>query len=236
MKRITLLFAAMMLVLAASATDYVGRMIVQGATGQAVKDDAQVTVVQNANGTYKVTMHDFIIFYNGVSYPLPELEYDNLTGTTGSDGYTTVSGTINMNVKDIEGYENFIPEQYRSYLNYVTDKQFPINFNGKFNSNDMTAHIDTYILIEAEPYPGYVMTYCNTPMNIDYTGTAVNTYIRGDLDDNGSVDIDDLNIMINILIKKDNVANYGTRPYLVGGDIVTVSDMNALINIMLGRE
>ena len=236
MKRnISLLLGIMMCALAASATDYVGRMTVQGATGQAVKDDARVTVEQNTNGTYKVTMHDFIIVYNGVGYPLPTLEYDNLNGTTGTDGYTHASGTINMGAKDNEGYENFIPEQYRSYLSYVTNKQFPVNFNGKFNSRDMTAHIDTYILVEAEPYPGYTMTYVNTPMNIDYTGTAVNTYKRGDIDGNGYVDIDDVNIMVNILIKKDQASNYGSRAYLVGGDVVTVSDLNALINILLGK-
>ncbi|MBQ7689911.1 MAG: hypothetical protein IJT30_01810 [Muribaculaceae bacterium] len=236
MKKLSLLLAGLLCVLAASATDYKGRMIVKGATGQAVKDDAVVTLTQNANGTYKVVMHDFIIFYNGVNYPLPELEYDNLTGTPGTDGYTNVSGTQYMTVKDIQGYENFIPEQYRSYLGYVTNKQFPVNFNGKFRAADMIAHIDTYILVEAEPYPGYTMTYCNTPMDIDYTGTLVNVFQDGDVNADGTVDVDDVNIIVNIILKRDLATNYNGRANVVHGTDVSVSDLNAVINIMLGRH
>ncbi|MBR6284670.1 MAG: hypothetical protein IKR25_10305 [Muribaculaceae bacterium] len=236
MKKLSLLLATVLCVLASSATDYKGRMTVTGTTGQAVKDDALVTITQNANGTYKATMHDFIIVYNGVSYPLPELEYDNLTGTVGTDGYTTVRGTQYMTVKDIEGYESFIPEQYRSYLGYVTDKQFPVNFNGKFSASNMTAHIDTYILVEAEPYPGYVMTYCNTPMDIDFNGKVVEEYIRGDVNGSGVVDVEDMNIIVNIILKKDSDTNYGERAHVVGGTSVSISDLNAVINIMLGKD
>ena len=234
MKKLSILMAALLCVLTASATNYVGRMVVQGETGQAVKDDALVTMQKNPNGTYKAILNDFIIFYQGKSYNLGTLEYDNLTGVPQSDGYIKVTGTSYIGVKDIEGYESLIPEQYQSYLDYVRNDKFPVNFNGKFNDNDMTAHIDTRIVVKAEPYSGYVMTYMDTPMNIDYTGNAV--AIKGDVDNNGYVDIDDINIIINIILHRDDPAKYGNRAYVVGSTAVSISDLNAVINITLGKE
>ena len=59
--------------------------------------------------------------------------------------------------------------------------------------------------------------------------------IAGDVDGNGAVNGTDLNILINIILGKDNAANYDGRANVDGEGNVDGSDVNALINILLGK-
>ena len=59
--------------------------------------------------------------------------------------------------------------------------------------------------------------------------------IDGDVDGNGTVDDNDLNILINIILGKDNAANYDGRANVDGQGGVDGSDINTLINILLGK-
>ncbi len=65
---------------------------------------------------------------------------------------------------------------------------------------------------------------------------ADDTYDRGDVDANGVVDIDDLNILINIILNKDNADRYEGRAYVAGGDVVDIDDLNVIINIILHKD
>ncbi len=61
--------------------------------------------------------------------------------------------------------------------------------------------------------------------------------LRGDVNDDGIVDIADVNIVINIMLGKDSADNYDGRAYITEGDTeVDIADVNAVINLMLGRE
>ena len=51
----------------------------------------------------------------------------------------------------------------------------------------------------------------------------------------GTVDIDDVNIIINIMLDRDSAENYGTRAYISDDDNVDVADLNELINILLAQ-
>ena len=57
--------------------------------------------------------------------------------------------------------------------------------------------------------------------------------VTGDVNGDGHVDVDDVNILINIILERDSADNYGGRAYITGGDTVSVEDLNALINILL---
>ncbi len=57
----------------------------------------------------------------------------------------------------------------------------------------------------------------------------------GDVDGNGEVNGNDLNILINILLGKDNAANYDGRANVDGVGQVDGNDLNALINIILAH-
>lgn len=59
--------------------------------------------------------------------------------------------------------------------------------------------------------------------------------VLGDLD--GSCDINgtDLNILINIILGKDNADNYGGRANIDGEGGVDGTDLNRLINFIIGK-
>ena len=73
-----------------------------------------------------------------------------------------------------------------------------------------------------------------SPVQLDLWSTSVG--VRGDVNDSGNVDVEDMNIIINIMLGKDSADNYGNRADLDGSGGVDVSDMNVVINIMLGKE
>ena len=60
--------------------------------------------------------------------------------------------------------------------------------------------------------------------------------LRGDINDDGSVDVSDVNIVINIMLGKAQASSYPGNADLNDDGHVDVSDVNALINIMLGKE
>ena len=60
--------------------------------------------------------------------------------------------------------------------------------------------------------------------------------LRGDVNNDGKVDIADVNILINIMLGKDSADNYDGRAYVTEGDqVVDIADVNAAINLMLGK-
>ena len=59
--------------------------------------------------------------------------------------------------------------------------------------------------------------------------------IPGDVDDNGTVDIKDANIIINIILGKDSPDNYDGRADVDGNGSVDIKDANIIINSILGK-
>ncbi|MBO4870916.1 MAG: S8 family serine peptidase [Muribaculaceae bacterium] len=60
--------------------------------------------------------------------------------------------------------------------------------------------------------------------------------LLGDVNLDGVVDITDVNIVINIILQRDQAENYDRRAYVTDDDMVDVSDVNAIINIILRGE
>ena len=59
--------------------------------------------------------------------------------------------------------------------------------------------------------------------------------LPGEVNGDGDVGIDDLNILINIILDMDDAANYDGRALITGADSVSITDINALINIILNQ-
>ena len=59
--------------------------------------------------------------------------------------------------------------------------------------------------------------------------------IPGDVNGDGTVDITDANILINLILGKENASSYGNRADADGNGKVDVSDANAVINKILGK-
>ena len=60
--------------------------------------------------------------------------------------------------------------------------------------------------------------------------------VPGDLNDDGQVDVSDVNIVINVMLGKTPASDCVGNPDLNGDNQVDVSDVNAVINRMLGKE
>ena len=58
---------------------------------------------------------------------------------------------------------------------------------------------------------------------------------EGDVDGNGTVDINDANILFNILLGKDTASKYNGRADVDGNGTVDITDANLIINILLGK-
>ena len=64
---------------------------------------------------------------------------------------------------------------------------------------------------------------------------GVGSDVKGDVDGNGTVNITDANILINIILGKDSASSYGGRADVDGNGAVNITDANLLINIILGK-
>ena len=67
------------------------------------------------------------------------------------------------------------------------------------------------------------------------SANPLNQVTPGDIDNSGEVDGTDLNILINIILGKDNASNYDGRANVDGTGEIDGNDLNALINILLGK-
>lgn len=61
-------------------------------------------------------------------------------------------------------------------------------------------------------------------------------WATGDLNEDGNVDVDDMNILINIILNIDDADNYEGRADLTGDNDVDIDDVNAIINIILSNN
>ena len=59
--------------------------------------------------------------------------------------------------------------------------------------------------------------------------------ILGDIDGNGKVDVGDVNILVNIILGKENNADYISHGDVDGNGKIDVGDVNLVVNIILGK-
>ena len=94
-------------------------------------------------------------------------------------------------------------------------------------------------LVQNEDYFILMYYYSNGQLT-NCGGTSFHTILgatskKGDVDGNGTVDINDTNILINILLGKDTASNYSGRADVDGNGTIDITDANLLINILLGK-
>lgn len=95
----------------------------------------------------------------------------------------------------------------------------------------------SYRLWLRNPNPEYVNSYYvwGSPVTITIGDYPV-PLLPGDVDASGVVDVADVTILINIILTKDNAANYGGRADINGDGKVDAADINQVINYILGRH
>ena len=80
----------------------------------------------------------------------------------------------------------------------------------------------------------YLLTMPDQDVTISTTEPVIS--LRGDINSDGSVDVIDVNILVNIILGKDNAENYAGFTDLSGDDSFDVGDVNTLVNIVLGKN
>lgn len=106
---------------------------------------------------------------------------------------------------------------------------------------DLTGEIFLTVNCEANAgAPREAKVKCAIPgayvvLSITQEGEDAPAPLKGDVDNNGVVDISDISILIDIVLGKDDAANYDGRADLDGNGVVDVTDVNATINIILGK-
>jgi hypothetical protein len=89
---------------------------------------------------------------------------------------------------------------------------------------------------DTEDFPDASATLgCGTDVDlpvtkIDYTYTTTDAIV-GDVNGDGSVDISDVNIVINVMLGKESNASADVN----ADENVDISDVNLVINMMLGK-
>ena len=68
---------------------------------------------------------------------------------------------------------------------------------------------------------------------VEYVFTIQATALPGDVNGDGRVDVDDLNIIINIILELNQDADARARADVDGSGQVDIDDINSLINILL---
>ena len=238
MNKFTLLLLAVFCALGASATDYVGTTVVQTEVMDFPSEGTVLQINQNANGTYNAVISVNFEF-QGYPIEIDDMTFENMAGTVGGDGYTTVNCTKQLSMLEMSGLSDMIPDWLMQYVGSALDRTIPVVFNARFNGvyASATINFDLNLSISV-PFIGIDYSIINTPVLVTFEGQSQGgeeppVGKKGDVDGNGTVDIDDVNIPINILLDYDSADRYDGRALVTDDNVVDIDDVNALINILL---
>ena len=113
---------------------------------------------------------------------------------------------------------------------------------GTSNSTDYTFAIDNintpykYFRFEVSEINGINIGDNNYTFQLAEFQFNAKPYQRGDMDGSGIIDVEDVNAMINIILKFKTISDYPGNGDMDGNSIIDVEDVNALINIILKLE
>lgn len=132
--------------------------------------------------------------------------------TTDGKNWTAAKTSTGASSLSVPGNANFT-SYWKVELTNTQPAQFRIQMTG--GSKTAPCRVDNFtVFYNGEPGSG-------------------EDYPVGDVNGDGNVDVDDVNLIINIILDRDSADKYGNRAYITGGTSVSVDDLNALINLLL---
>lgn len=111
-------------------------------------------------------------------------------------------------------------DKVKLYNKFTSTVTMPEELEGK------TFNVSCFVTV----YNGTIELY---PIAVEDTATP-DPGIPGDVNNDGAVDVSDVNIIINIILGNDQAENYGGRADVTGDGAVDVSDINVILNKILG--
>ena len=190
MKKIFAMLVAAACTLGAMATDYAGKIAVS-INGQGGSQAANVTLNQEEDGTYTLLIKNFKLVTPDTELGVGNIEVDSLVANTDFEefGYTLTS-VENRNITIAEGDDPNVDVWFGPTLGEV-----PIVMTALYNDTEMRVHIDID------------MVTLGQVIKVDFETAGVNQPatggVKGDMNDDKSIDIDDVNAIINVILHKN---------------------------------
>lgn len=128
--------------------------------------------------------------------------------------------------------------EYGDYILKGTndDKEF-FQLAGTGNSFSLTSSSDwTAVVDNGEFWFGQCEPFTIRWFDDQFVFPGQTQLKPGDIDGNGTVDVNDINMLINLMLGKASAADCVGNPDLNGDSITDVTDVNSIVNIMLGKE
>ena len=179
MKKIFTFFAAAALAMSAFATDYTGNITVD-INGEGSTQETTISIVQNEDETYKLSINNFTLDNNGSPMRVGNIVLDNMKGYT-INGVTTV--VADQSITIAEGDDPNIAFWMGPLLGNV-----PIILAAQFDGTKAKADIDIDMRNIMQQF---IYVKFETP---NYNGKY------GDVNGDGSVTAGDVTVLYNILL------------------------------------
>ena len=173
---------------------------------------ANVTVVDNGDGTINFVLKNFILKQGGVTLNVGNIALDNLAVTKGEDGLDHISfdGTLVIQNGDLEGVDFWVGP----FLGEI-----PLKLEGKMNDEKLFATIDISMAVNGQQQDIHVEVG---------TDTFAPATLAGDVNGDGSVDIADAVSVLNIMAEGTNDPVGDVN----GDEKVDIADFVSVLNIM----
>lgn len=191
MKKFIAMLVAAACTLGAMATDYTGKLAVS-INGEGGSQPANVTLNQEEDGTYTLLIKNFCLVTPETTLGVGNIVVDSLEANTefAEFGYT-VSKVENRNIAITEGDDPDVDMWFGPTLGEV-----PITMNAMFNEQALLVNIDIYFAPMEQS------------IKVDFIGKDPNAAPdpqgkKGDVTEDGEVDIADVNAVINIMLGKE---------------------------------
>ena len=151
------------------------------------QDGVEVTINDNGDGTYALNLNNFVLQDGEDSYGVGNINVENLLGVKAC-GFIALGVTreIQIPAGDLEGVDLWIGPMLGDV---------PIALTSLFNDTEMAVHIDIDM----------TQTALQQMILVDFATPGVDqepqTGLRGDMNGDGIVDVEDVNAVINIILK-----------------------------------
>ncbi|MBO5540340.1 MAG: leucine-rich repeat protein [Muribaculaceae bacterium] len=227
-------------------------MVTNGTALNLSSPGADITSPVFGEWTFTVDVENNLLYVSG-QWPQPEYEHVYILGEvdhytwdpneglemTTQDGITyTAEVEFDGRGQSGENYFSFTTELGKSWDD-IESFRFGAVSEGDYWFDDsqlgqpisLTSKNGQSIRIMAG---NYTLTLNREDMTLVITRQG-GTPLVGDVNLDGHVDVEDVNILVNIMLGTDQAANYDGRADVSGNDgKVDVADVNAIVNIMLG--
>lgn len=180
------MFVAALCTMGAMATDYKGRLAVD-VNGVSNSQEANITILAETDTTYTLQLKNFIMVQGEMKIGVGNIELNQIKATK-EFGFTTLK--VDQSVLITEGDDPTIALWMGPMLGEV-----PLVLNASFNDAFLSVNIDIDMQETLEQI-----------IKVNFVGTDPNASsqpgVPGDITGDGSVDINDINKIINIMLGK----------------------------------